>query len=66
MSTGTEQKIISNKVKYNACGQIIHSIYTEDTVVCSCGATRISGGALKLMREGNNYTEMSEYFLTEN
>ncbi|MBQ8133069.1 MAG: hypothetical protein IJ192_01450 [Clostridia bacterium] len=38
------QKIIRNRIKCSACGDIIESTYYHDFVSCSCGRVSIDGG----------------------
>jgi hypothetical protein len=58
-------KIIENKVKCNACGEVLVSNNPNKSVTCSCGSTTINGGLYELIREGADYTEMTKYFLNE-
>lgn len=59
------KKIIRNAVKCNKCGQVIESVNPDITIKCSCGNVSIGGGCLQLIREGNDFTEMTEYYLSD-
>lgn len=48
-----KEKIISNKIKCNKCGNIIESKSTNDYKRCSCGAVVVAGGIEYLKRIGN-------------
>lgn len=57
-----KEEIISNKIKYKKCGDIIESKSTNDYKRCSCRAVAIDGGKDYLKRIGNenDYEELSE------
>jgi Zn finger protein HypA/HybF involved in hydrogenase expression len=57
--------IIKNSVKCNKCGQVITSNAVAHKVSCKCGNVSISGGREMLVREGQDYTELTQYMLTE-
>ena len=46
-----KEKIISNKIKCNKCGNIIESKSTNDYKRCSCGAVVVAGGIEYLKRK---------------
>ena len=58
------QKILSNKIKCNFCGDIIESHNTHDYKVCKCGRCACMGGLSELKRDyvysHSDYTELSE------
>jgi len=58
-------KIIENKVKCKSCGDIIVSTQNGRKVSCSCGSTIIDGGLFELIREGNDFDELTKYFLND-
>lgn len=60
------QKILRNSVKCKKCGQVVESFSENTFTSCKCGETKISGGFSHLIREGQNYDEMSQFYLTEN
>ena len=57
-----KEEIISNKIKYKKCGDIIESKSTNDYKKCSCGTVAVDGGKDYLKRIGNekDYEELSE------
>lgn len=56
--------ILKNSVKCNKCGDIIIS-EGNDKIFCRCKNVGISGGKNYLLREGNDYSEMTQYFLND-
>lgn len=56
-----QKEIISNKIKYKKCGNIIESKSTNDYNRCSYGTVAIDGGKDYLKRIDNeeDYEEMS-------
>ena len=46
-------KIITNKIKCNKCGDIIESFSVHDFKFCKCGAVAVDGGHDYLKRCGN-------------
>ncbi len=57
-----KEEIISNKIKYKKCGDIIESKSTNDYKKCSCGTVAVDGGKDYLKRIGNeeDYEDISE------
>lgn len=59
------QKIITNKIKCNKCGDEIESKHTHDFKFCKCGTVAVDGGKSYLRRSFKNtpedFTELSEY-----
>lgn len=56
------EKIISNKIKCNICGDIIESKSVHDYKKCSCGRVSVDGGQEYLKRsykKKNDYIELS-------
>lgn len=56
------QKIISNKIKCNKCGDIIESFNRHDFKFCSCQSVAVDGGHDYLRRCGNmgDWEDLSE------
>ncbi len=58
-----KQKIISNIIRCNQCGDIIKSISKHDFVKCSCGNCAIDGGndylRRYLLNSPDDFTELS-------
>ena len=56
------EKIITNKAKCAACGDIIESKSRHDFVTCKCGAISVDGGTDYLKRSGDfgDIIELSE------
>jgi tRNA(Ile2) C34 agmatinyltransferase TiaS len=44
------QKIISNKIKCNYCGDVIESYTRHDFKFCNCGKVAVDGGRTYLRR----------------
>lgn len=57
------QKIKTNKIRCNICGDVIESTYRHDFKFCKCGAVSVDGGKDYLRRCGElkDITELSEY-----
>jgi len=59
------KKILKNSVKCRKCGETVESFSESTFTSCKCGETKISGGFLQLIREGSNFDELSQFYLTE-
>lgn len=59
------QKIFSNMIKCNLCGDIIESTYRHGFVICSCGCCSVDGGTDYLRRgfinSREDFTELSVF-----
>ena len=57
-----KEEIISNKIKYKKCGDIIESKRTNDYKKCSCGTVAVHGVKDYIKRIGNeeDYEDISE------
>lgn len=56
------EKIISNKIKCNICGDIIESKSIHDYKKCSCGRVSVDGGKEYMKRsykKKDDYIELS-------
>jgi len=57
------EKIITNKIKCNHCGQIIESKSRHDFRTCKCGRVSVDGGKEYLKRafkKEGDYEDLSE------
>lgn len=63
------QKIISNKIRCNYCGDVIESYSRHDFKFCSCGKVAVNGGKNYLRRcfttAPTDYEELSEVEMEE-
>ncbi len=57
--------ILKNSVKCNKCGDVVVSESVDNKVSCKCGNIKISGGKNYLLREGDDYSELTKYFLND-
>lgn len=56
-------RILSNKIKCNHCGEVIESKHRHDYVRCRCGKVAVDGGHDYLRRgyqASGDYQELSE------
>ena len=56
-------KLVRNRIRCNACGEVIESKYRHDFRSCGCGACFVDGGLAYLRRGFGSagFVEMSEY-----
>lgn len=56
------EKIITNKIQCQKCGDVIESTHCHDFKFCKCGAVAVDGGKAYLRRIGNHedWEELSE------
>lgn len=61
----SQAKLQSNRVKCNACGDVIESKSRHDIRVCSCGRTAVDGGLDYARTIGDDWTDLRVYLNPE-